>query len=80
MRVYPDTIDTTQPLSGQGEYVATASVTVQGAYATVSGLLGRFGAEASSDLFNQLRNLDVKHVTWERHKNGEIIFKQKNIG
>lgn len=79
LRVYPDTIDSSQPLSEQGDYVATASIVVQGKFATISGLVGQFSHDASADLFRRLKGLGVEQVVWERHKDGKIIYKQKNI-
>ena len=61
------------------EYRGSANIFVSGHIATIYAANGKLTKKDYKDLFAELRKKDIAIVRWERHKNGESVFSEKNI-
>lgn len=77
--MYDSEIETDDNIGRQGAYICSAMVTIQGGLAIVSALSGDITKKGYIDFMSMLKEKGVCNVMWERHKNGEVIFKQIEI-
>lgn len=81
LRGYSKTVETEKKITEMTEpFEFSAVVTIQGMIAVISQAEGSIGNGCYKAFMKELSERGVKRVFWERHKGGEIIIKEVNIG